>query len=346
MSVTLLCLVKGNTLANAFPVHIDSDQLVGDLKEAIKDKIDVPAGFKAKDLKLWNVSIPDDQDDLLRNLTLNDGYELLATREIATIVERLEPPVSTVTSSREQELLDQVASLQALLNKSVHVFDVVVSSKRTKSFKWTVNIERATLDGLKNSIRAMNQTPALENDGAVLNMLNDSGKFSPRNDQDLREMLQVDFLEALQRMDVCELYGLSDDPNPSIDVYPVFSCGCADTKNEKYKEALRKLFDELETRVATTPIDVSYEATKSIYLYTYLVSATYPFKDQVKVVPEKLIEGKNGRGNLDYGIESRTTGRIIGLVEVKKDDFKQGFAQATVQLESSLGRKLKANEIG
>ncbi|UZO27660.1 uncharacterized protein OCT59_019850 [Rhizophagus irregularis] len=139
---------------------------------------------------------------------------------------------------------------------------------------------------------------------------------------------------------------LSDDPNPSIDVYPVFSCGSADTKNEKYKEALRKLFDELETRVATTPIDVSYEATKNIYLYTYLVSATYPFKDQVKVVPEKLIEGKNGRGNLDYSIESRTTGRIIGLVEVKKDGFKQGFAQATVQLESSLARKRKANEIG
>ncbi|PKK63537.1 hypothetical protein RhiirC2_854946 [Rhizophagus irregularis] len=192
------------------------------------------------------------------------------------------------------------------------------------------------------SIRAMNQTPALENDGEILNMLNDSGKFSPRNDQDLREMLQVDFLEALQRMDVCELYGLSDDPNPSIDVYPVFSCGCADTKNEKYKEALRKLFDELETRVATTPIDVSYEATKSIYSYTYLVSATYPFKNQIKVVPEKLIEGKNGRRNLDYGIESRTTGRIIGLVEVK---IKQGFAQATVQLESSLGRKRKANEM-
>jgi hypothetical protein len=38
--------------------------------------------------------------------------------------------------------------------------------------------------------------------------------------------------------------------------------------------------------------------------------------------------GKNGRGNLDYGIESRTTGTIIGLVEVKKDDFKKGFAQA------------------
>ena len=35
----------------------------------------------------------------------------------------------------------------------------------------------------------------------------------------------------------------------------------------------------------------------------------------------------------------------MGLVEVKKDDFKQGFAQATVQMESSLSRKRKAGEI-
>ncbi|KAF0383804.1 crinkler family protein [Gigaspora margarita] len=144
---------------------------------------------------------------------------------------------------------------------------------------------------------------------------------------------------------VCQLYGLSDDPNPSIDVYPIFKCGCVDTKNEKYGEALRKLFDELETRVATTPIDVSYEATKSIYSYFFLALATFPFKSQIKIVPEKLVEGKNGRRNLDFGIESRTTGRAVGLIEVKKDDFKQGLAQATVQMESSLGHKRKANEI-
>src|SRR4051812_47139156 len=82
MPITLLCLAKGNTLANAFPVDIEKDQLVGHLKEAIKEKIDVPANFKAKDLKLWKKEIPDDQDDLLSNLTLNDGDGLLATREI------------------------------------------------------------------------------------------------------------------------------------------------------------------------------------------------------------------------------------------------------------------------
>ncbi|GBC43765.2 hypothetical protein GLOIN_2v1789859 [Rhizophagus irregularis DAOM 181602=DAOM 197198] len=65
---------------------------------------------------------------------------------------------------------------------------------------------------------------------------------------------------------VCELYGLSEDPNPN----------------------------ELETRIATIPS-------------TYL--------------PEKLVKGKNGRRNLDYGFESRTTGRTIGLIELSKPLF-------------------------
>ncbi|RGB24977.1 hypothetical protein C1646_772373 [Rhizophagus diaphanus] len=52
MSITLFCLVKGNTTTNA---------------------------FEAKDLKVWKVTIPDDRD-LLSNPTLQD--ELLATRDI------------------------------------------------------------------------------------------------------------------------------------------------------------------------------------------------------------------------------------------------------------------------
>ncbi|CAG8657611.1 12852_t:CDS:2, partial [Ambispora gerdemannii] len=46
------------------------------------------------------------------------------------------------------------------------MFDVIVSPKRTKGFKWTVNIEQATLEALKDSICAVYQTPVLENDGA------------------------------------------------------------------------------------------------------------------------------------------------------------------------------------
>ena len=145
---------------------------------------------------------------------------------------------------------------------------------------------------------------------------------------------------------VCQLYGLSNDPSPSIDVYPVFSCGCVELKDEKSRTAVKNLMTELKLRIKTTPLDMAYEATKSIYSYCYLASGVSFYEDNFKIIPEKLIEGRNGQGNLDYAIECRSTGRILGLVEVKREDFMKGFAQASVQMESSLtGRKRKAEEI-
>ncbi|RIA93164.1 hypothetical protein C1645_30336 [Glomus cerebriforme] len=83
MSITLFCLVKGNTSEKAFSVKINRDEPISELKKAIKaEKQNDFAGVDADRLKLWKKEIPDDQDDLLSNLTLNDGDELLATREI------------------------------------------------------------------------------------------------------------------------------------------------------------------------------------------------------------------------------------------------------------------------
>jgi hypothetical protein len=114
-----------------------------------------------------------------------------------------------------------------------------VSPKRTKSFKWTVNIEHATLEGLKNSIRDVHQLPALENDGVVFNIVNNGERYSPRSDASFRDLLQLFvskkafkfsvFIETPSKAfsewsfpKVCQLYGISSDPNPDIDVFPVF----------------------------------------------------------------------------------------------------------------------------
>ena len=107
-----------------------------------------------------------------------------------------------------------------------------------------MNVEQASLGGLKDYIRKMYKQSALENDGAELNFMNDGNKYSPRNDQELREILCRFVSKGISRFTVfietpskpfnswtfpkvCELYELSDDPNPSIDVYPVFHCGSA-----------------------------------------------------------------------------------------------------------------------
>ena len=131
MSITLFCLVKENVFENAFSVKISRDEPVSELKKAIKaEKQNDFAGVDADKLKLWKVTILGDQDDQLRNLILQDSDELLAIRKISKYfpdspVEEhihvlVEAPETTATSSREQELLEEVASFRALINKSVH----------------------------------------------------------------------------------------------------------------------------------------------------------------------------------------------------------------------------------
>jgi hypothetical protein len=208
----------------------------------------------------------------------------------------------------------------------------------------------------------MYKPPALENDGAVLNFMNGGDRYSPRTDPSFREMLRslvsknnpkfTVFIETPSKPfnswtfpKVCELYGLSDDPNPSIDVYPVFRCGCADLSTGKSKAVIKHLMAELKLRQDVTPLDRAYEATKTIYSYCYLAGGVSFYKDNFKLIPEKLVEGRNGQGNLDYAVECRSTGRILGVIEVKKEDFMKGFAQASVQMESTLTRKCKAEEI-
>ncbi len=145
---------------------------------------------------------------------------------------------------------------------------------------------------------------------------------------------------------VCELYELSDDLNPDIDVYSVFSCSSANLSSDKSKAIVKHLMAELNLRKKITPLILAYEVMKSIYSYCYLANGVSLYEKNFKIVSEKLVKGHNGQGNLDLAIEYHSTGRIVGLVEVKRDDFKQDFAQATVQIESSLTCcKRKANEI-
>ena len=83
MSITLFCLVKGSTIANAFEVDIEKDKSISKLKEAIKEKnAQTFANIDAKDIKLWKVTISGDRDDQLRNLILQDSDELLAINDI------------------------------------------------------------------------------------------------------------------------------------------------------------------------------------------------------------------------------------------------------------------------
>ena len=127
MPITLLCLVKGNTLANAFPVDIEKDQLVGHLKKVIRaEKAPEFDNFPADKLKLWKVPFSDDHDYQLRNL-FEDSDELLAINEIGEYWTEKPPkkrihvivsPPETIATSEMLKLREEVASLKEILSKS------------------------------------------------------------------------------------------------------------------------------------------------------------------------------------------------------------------------------------
>ncbi|CAG8664335.1 6216_t:CDS:1, partial [Paraglomus brasilianum] len=219
----------------------------------------------------------------------------------------------------------------------------------------------ATLEALKDSIRAVYQTPALENDGAVFNVVCDSGKYSPRNDQALREMLRLlvsknnlkftVFIATPSKAfsdwtlgSVCQLFNLSaETEDPTLAVFPPFSCG----NTEPSQEVFKNLILELTSRLDITPINlISIEATKSIYVYSYLLAGANNFKGVFEVRPQKNLSGPNGHGPVDFAIDLRRTAKTVGVTEVKKDNFVKGVAQCAVQLESSLSnRKRKVDEL-
>src|SRR4051794_25368760 len=102
---------------------------------------------------------------------------------------------------------------------------------------------------------------------------------------------------------VCELYDLSEDPNPNIDVYSHFECGSADLNDEKSKFTIKHLMAELDLRKKITLLVLAYETTKSIYLYCYLTSDVSLFENNFKIVLKKLVKRHNSQGNLDLAIE-------------------------------------------
>ncbi|OAQ27464.1 hypothetical protein K457DRAFT_636312 [Linnemannia elongata AG-77] len=62
--LNLFCLVDGQSTFNAFPVEIESNKTIGDLKDLIKgQKTPRFDGVAANELTLWHVSIAADDDD-------------------------------------------------------------------------------------------------------------------------------------------------------------------------------------------------------------------------------------------------------------------------------------------
>ena len=130
MFITLVCLVKGDTAANAFAVDIDSEKLISHLKYAIKaNKAPMFDNFPADAIKVWKVEICVDDNQLSNYLPQNKD-ELPTTGDISDYWTE-NPPKKTIhvivslsdtaSISKKEEfhnrLHNRINLLESLLNK-------------------------------------------------------------------------------------------------------------------------------------------------------------------------------------------------------------------------------------
>src|SRR6185437_4399741 len=93
---------------------------------------------------------------------------------------------------------------------------------------------------------------------------------------------------------VCDLFELP----PNFQEFSKFSCGIDSLEDSKAEELLKHLYKDLKLRQKA--IHGKLEATKSKFVVPFLVIATSLFGGRVKLYPEHDVQGKYGRGPLDF----------------------------------------------
>jgi hypothetical protein len=118
-----------------------------------------------------------------------------------------------------------------------------------------------TLKDLKEFIFALYQFPELQKDVVTLVFSCNDEKYSPKSNLEFQNMLQLFasrnsfkftvFIETSLSFSswtfpkVCKLYKLSEDSDPTLSVFPLFTCGCVELNDEKSQVIIKHLITEL-----------------------------------------------------------------------------------------------------
>ena len=146
---------------------------------------------------------------------------------------------------------------------------------------------------------------------------------------DVKSKLKV--FSKFRMEDVCALYGLEyDSVNPHRQ-FPVFEC-----QDEHVDDNLLSyLMQELNSRIALTPENEAPEAHHSIYIYCILHAIAKSSTLELMVLAERYVVGSKAMGKVDYSIELGN-GPILGITEVKRNNFSLGIAQNAMQIRSAV----------
>ncbi|KAF9344265.1 hypothetical protein BGX26_004589, partial [Mortierella sp. AD094] len=290
---------------------------------------------------------------------------------IHIVVERPKVQTTQVLESdkRIAELLEEIEDLRG--GKSTVTLNVIVRPNRSEFFPWTADAETTSIKELTRSIYL--EYPEREDGEVILAIVHPRG--TPQyegggterlsDDQHLRNVIKqyrktnmrtlVVSLEMPTKKftdftltEVNNLYEISNLEAPGIlDLPPFEGISTEALDTDIHKKSLNRLLDELDSRIRAIPSHASNEATCSAYVCSFLTQAVLVFEGTLTLALERAIRGRHGHGKVDYSIEVSAGGvtHILGVTEVKQEDFKKGVAQNLVQLESSLTiRKRKREE--
>jgi hypothetical protein len=235
-------------------------------------------------------------------------------------------------------MIDQLTSLRG----QYRTFTIKVSyRKQCKAFAWPVDLDTVTLDTIRLPFHKVFQFP---HDTKPRDLILCFSKVKERNytefgsedDAAFRQYLEACALQGLLSFKVqigtvqkpfsdwklgkvCKILGLAT----SIDQFPKFFCGIDKLNSMEAKDLMAHLCKDLRLRYKA--IHGKTEATRSECVSPFLVTATSLFCGLIKIYPQLYCKGKYGRGRPDFCL--CLSGVIIGVVEVKKEDFDQGMAQ-------------------
>ncbi|KAF8924701.1 hypothetical protein BGZ47_003757, partial [Haplosporangium gracile] len=269
-------------------------------------------------------------------------------------------PHTLELEAKMKELLMENENLRG--GKSIVVLNVVLRPNRSECFSWTTDTETTSIKELERAI--YDEYPDREDGDAVLAIIHARGTSQhegggterPRDDTRFRNIIKQYWKTNTRTLTVAletptkkysdftlkevnSLYKISNMEAPTTSDLPPFTGISTEAlDSDLHRESLRRLLDELDSRIRAIP-SITNEATCSAYVCSFLTQAVLIFNGELTLAPERPLRGRHGHGKVDYAIEALAkdgSKHVLGVTEVKHEEFGKGLAQNLVQLESSL----------
>ncbi|KAG0226344.1 hypothetical protein BGW42_003751 [Actinomortierella wolfii] len=312
--LTLNCLLDGDPPSNAFPVYIDRDNTIGELKDVIKKKLTPMLDeILAHKLVLYRApSLEDDESPV--SISNTPEKEVLKGYMRVSSCFKTELPLEEVHVVIYQPATRTEAAVMTQ-------FKVVVQNEAEVSILWATIPKTATLEGLRSFVRlSLDLHPERQIvvfDRPVCSSFPKGGLVTILGDRDLQELLEIYVQAKLDTLSIRVEFirkGFSKFEMSDIvarlgsDKFDRMELGRFDCSHGEARKVLEKLWMSLEL-----------------------------------LVPEKTIAGSWGNGRVDYSIESRghLEVTIVGVAEAKTHStFGFGLPQLLAGLEATLSNRV------